>query len=94
MPRRTTTQRGYGAAHQAKREEWRPYVEAGEVDCHAVVCFKPSRWIQPGTPWDLGHTADRTEWTGPEHRYCNRKEPQLRPRSTARAQRAPRRWTL
>lgn len=86
----STTRRGYGSDHQAKREEWRPYVEAGTVDCHAVVCYMTTRAIIPGTPWDLGHTEDRTAWTGPEHRYCNRKEPQLR----AHQPRTPRRLTL
>jgi hypothetical protein len=91
----STTNRGYGAAHQAERERWRRrMVDEGEyVECHAAVCFMPDRWIDPSRPWDLGHTPDRTAWTGPEHRYCNRKEPQLRPAGTT-TQRAPRRWIL
>jgi hypothetical protein len=90
----STTKRGYGIAHQRERRRWRPRVEAGEVECHAVVCFMPTRRIEPGTPWDLGHTIDRSGWTGPEHRYCNRKEPQLRGPGTPTTQRAQRRWVL
>lgn len=93
--RRSTTERGYGAAHQREREKWKPLVDRGEVECHARVCFMPDRWIQPGTPWDLGHTPDRTGWTGPEHRYCNRKEPQLRKDQPTRPRtRTTRRWIL
>lgn len=90
---RSTTARGYGSKHKAMREAWRVrMVDEGEiVECHARVCFMTSRVIDPLEPWDLGHTIDRTEWTGPEHRYCNRKEPQLRERAAARARR---RWVL
>ena len=62
-----TTERGYDAKHQARRKAWAPIVARGEAHC-----AKCGRWIPPGTPWDLGHTSDRTGWTGPEHRYCNR----------------------
>lgn len=73
MPRHgTTTARGYGTEHQAERERWRPTVEAGQATCHAKRCLERSRTIQPGTPWDLGHNAERTAWTGPEHARCNR----------------------
>jgi hypothetical protein len=78
----TTTQRGYGAPHQAKRREWKPAVDRGDVDCHAVICLEEvdgyGRRIQPGTPWNLGHTPDRSRWTGPEHERCNKTEPQFR----------------
>jgi len=65
--RGTNTERGYGAEHQRLREAWRPLVEAGDVDC--ARCHGP---ILPGEPWDMGHTDDRTGWTGPEHRAHNR----------------------
>ena len=49
------------------RRRWEPAVAGGGVNCSR--CQEP---IEPGTPWDLGHSADRTRWTGPEHRACNR----------------------
>jgi hypothetical protein len=66
-----TAARGYGGGHQRLRAQWKPAVDAGQAWCHAVVCLKPSRHITPGTPWHLGHTPDRTAWTGPEHSVCN-----------------------
>lgn len=65
---RKTAERGYDARHQREREWWRPKVEAGLCDCPRC-----NEWIRPGTPWDLGHTDDRTGWTGPEHMSCNRR---------------------
>lgn len=74
--RGTTTQRGYGAAHQAERAKWKPLVDAGRVQCHAKrhkpACLARGLWLGPGIPWDLGHTEDRRAWTGPEYRGCNR----------------------
>ena len=67
MPRRSTYARGYDRKHEAERARWVPKVDAGLVDC--ARCNQP---IQPGRPWDLGHTDDRKGWTGPEHRHCNR----------------------
>lgn len=71
--RGTRQQRGYTAEHDRLRERWRPRVERASVNCHAKVCVMVSgRLILPGQPWDLGHTDDRTAWTGPEHAPCNR----------------------
>lgn len=70
----STTERGYGADHQRERERWAPVVEAGEASCVAIVCLEQSRWLDPTQPWDLGHNAARTGWTGPEHIRCNRSE--------------------
>jgi hypothetical protein len=86
---RTTTDRGYGADHQAERAKWQRRMDQGEaVDCHAERCLEPSRWIRPGQPWDLGHTPDRTAWTGPEHPLCNRAEGGRRGAAATNGQRA------
>lgn len=66
-PKAPTSSRGYGAAHQALRKKWKPQVEAGLVDC-----ARCGTRIQPGQPWDLGHTDDRSAYSGPECRTCNR----------------------
>lgn len=66
--RPSTSARGYGARHQRLRERWQGLVEAGGVLC--ARCGLP---IVPGEPWDLGHDdSDRSRWSGPEHRRCNR----------------------
>lgn len=66
--RGTTTQRGYGVEHRKMREEFRPSVEAGLVDCWR--CGKP---IKPRDRWDLGHDDnDKSIYRGPEHSTCNR----------------------
>lgn len=85
-----TTDRGYGPEHRAERERWRPDVEAGQVTCHATTCLEPDRLIRPGQAWDLGHTTDRSGWTGPEHRRCNRADGGRRRHNPA----PPRRWIL
>jgi hypothetical protein len=64
----TTGSRGYGLSHKAERARWEPQVDSGLVRC--ARCTEP---IEPGRPWDLGHNDERTAWTGPEHRTCNRR---------------------
>lgn len=87
---KSTTARGYGADHQAQRSKWLPTVKAGRARCHAKVCLKPSRRIDPTEEWDLGHTEDRTSWTGPEHMQCNRSDGGRRSGSAQQH----RRWVL
>lgn len=65
--RRTTPLRGYGALHKALRRRWAPVVAAG-----GVICPRCERAITPGAAWDLGHTDNRSAYTGPEHASCNR----------------------
>lgn len=67
-PRGTSTQRGYGARHQALRAHWAPQVAAGRV-----TCWRCSQPIGPREEWDLGHDDnDRRRYRGPEHQACNR----------------------
>ena len=76
---RSTAARGYGAEHRAQRERWQKLFRNGHTtpcacthaDCphHVGPC---STIITSSTPWDLGHTDDRTAWTGPECLPCNR----------------------
>lgn len=66
---RSTADRGYGAAHRRERARWAALLESdGPVPC-AKGC---GRLIHHGSRWDLGHTDDRTGWTGPECIPCNR----------------------
>lgn len=58
--------RGYDAEHDRLR---RQYERDGVV---GLDCARCGQMILPGQPWDLGHTDDRTGWTGPEHATCNR----------------------
>lgn len=95
----TRQERGYGRDHELQRERWAPIVDHGEAYCHAIICLEEaeggSRWIIPGTPWHLGHNADRTAWTGPEHPRCNTtdgaKRGNARRRRTERPRPRPRR---
>jgi hypothetical protein len=66
-PRPKTAARGYGAAHRRLRASFALEVAAGGVDCARCGLL-----IEPEEPWDLGHTADRLGYTGPEHSRCNR----------------------
>lgn len=65
--RGSTTARGYGGAHRALRKRLAPLVASGQVRC-----ARCGELILPGTPWDLGHTGDRTGYHGAEHAACNR----------------------
>lgn len=88
-----TAARGYGGPHQKLRAKWQPIVDTGQAWCHAIICLKPSRWIQPGTPWHLGHNASRTNWTGPEHEQCNEADANRRRARRAKARMVTsRRW--
>jgi hypothetical protein len=65
----STTERGYGRAHQLKRAEWQKVIDAGAGEC--ARCHEP---IKPGDEWDLGHDDhDRSKYNGPECVPCNRR---------------------
>ena len=76
--RGSTAERGYGTRHQKMRRAWAAAVAAGGVRCaRGADCSRADGdlggMILPGEPWDLGHSdLDRSVYTGPEHRSCNR----------------------
>lgn len=76
---RTTAQRGYDSRHETERARWQRQIDFGIV--FRCCCTRPDctrhdgqcpTTITTGTQWDLGHTDDRTGWTGPECVPCNR----------------------
>lgn len=69
---KSTTERGYGAEHQAERRKWEPLVNAGNLMCVRQGPKCVGQPLDPGQAWDLGHNEDRTAWTGPECVPCNR----------------------
>lgn len=79
----TTTQRGYGYAHQRQRKRAERKVRAGLAYCWRCLAEGRSEaeaWIGPDDDWDLGHDdQDRTVYRGPEHRHCNRATASRRP---------------
>jgi len=94
----TTTQRGYGSDHQRERKrllaQWRP----GQP---CARCGLPMwhRWLwrngELASAIDLGHTPDRSAYTGLEHVACNRGEGARRGnrrRGQARRVTASRQW--
>lgn len=65
MPRRGTTKaRGYGHEHRRLRDQWKPKVEAGLVNC-----WRCNQQIKPGQRWDLGHHdgTGNPQGSSPEH---------------------------
>lgn len=73
----STTERGYGARHQAERAKWERAMRQAWARGEHVMCARQGpkcigKPIEPGQPWDLGHTDDRTAYTGPECVPCNR----------------------
>ena len=96
--RRTTTQRGYGNPHQRERARrlalWKPGDPCAR--CGQPIWY---RWQwrngQRVTAIHLGHTADRTGYTGLEHERCNEADGARRgnrQRGTVIAWRTARRW--
>ena len=65
--RPSPAERGYGADHRKLRARVARQVARG-----TVLCARCGLVIEPGTPWDLGHTDNRQGWSGAEHASCNR----------------------
>ena len=75
----TTTQRGYGAAHQSERERRLKRYRPGDLCPH---CMRPlTYWPLPVARryLDLPHNATRTGYLpGLAHRTCNRRDGAVR----------------
>lgn len=76
---RSTNERGYDSRHQAERAKWQRRLNEGaaiQCVCDRESCTKHegqcSTVITSSSTWDLGHTDDRSGWTGPECVPCNR----------------------
>ena len=65
--RGTPAQRGYGTAHRQLRARYAARIAQGET----FTCAKCGQPVNHGMTWHLGHTDDRTGYTGPEHELCN-----------------------
>ena len=66
--RGTRQERGYDAAHDARRQQLAPFVATGNVKC-----WRCGQYIPADAAWDLGHDdTDRSKYRGPEHVDCNR----------------------
>ena len=64
-----TTDRGYGWKHQQERKKWARIIDTGAA---VIPCARCGETIKAGTKWELGHTEDRSRYSGPEHFLCNR----------------------
>lgn len=64
----------YDRDFREQRKQAAKLVAAGQAICAEAVCLKPTRWIEPGTPWDLCHDTTGQVVLGPGHRACNRSE--------------------
>ena len=64
-PHQTTAERGYNAAHQAKRA-------ALLATAYGQPCARCGLPMLPGQPLDLDHTDDRAGYRGMSHQACNR----------------------
>lgn len=71
-PTRTTTERGYGAEHQAERRRWQDLIDAGPVPCSRRESPNCTDTITTDDEWDLDHTDDRAGYRGPSCVPCNR----------------------
>ena len=82
--RAKTSARGYGARHQALRQQWARVVAEG-----AASCARCGGWIVPGSRWHLDHAdGDRGQYIGVSHARCNTVAANIR-RGRARHRRSP-----
>lgn len=64
----------YRGKHLQLRAQLAPSVAEGRAYCAEVRCLYPSRWIRPGSRWDLAHDRINGGYRGPAHARCNRSE--------------------
>lgn len=65
--RGTSTERGYGADHQAEKRRGEALIEAGAL----VLCCRCPEPILPGQRFSPDHTDDRAGYRGFSHEQCN-----------------------
>lgn len=99
MTGKGTVARGYGAEHRAKRAQWATLLDQGHTQpcaCQHTNCPHHTGpcpvLITATTPWDLGHTDDRQDWTGPECQPCNRSAGATNSRATTQHPMTTRPW--
>lgn len=84
--------------HRALRVQLGVEVEAGRAWCTETICLEErdgrSRWIPPGTAWDVAHHDDGRSYKGPAHRRCNAADGARRGNRQRAGRRAPRRRIL
>lgn len=76
----TTTARGYGYTHRKLRAALLP-------DAYGRPCPKCGQPMLPGQALDLGHTDNRTGYTGIEHARCNRQAGAIKGHASRRVKR-------
>lgn len=101
MPWSTTRAAGTAAKYRTPehRRERAKYVRQMERDgylvCQQPICLMPSRVIQRGQLWHLGHDATGTTYIGPVCAHCNRVDGAKRGNARSRGVTdKPRRWVL
>jgi hypothetical protein len=82
-PRQSTAARGYGNHHQQHRAQWRPYVDALQVNCARCGKLIVPDPMQAGDGWDLDHDDERRTYLGPSHASCNRSAGQAKAQQLA-----------
>jgi hypothetical protein len=84
----------YGNDHQKERRRLDPLIQSGHGWCAQPICLMPTRWIQPGARWALGHNDAGTAWIGPVHEFCNQRAAAAKGGRVAAARHGTRRWRV
>lgn len=70
------------AEHRGARAKLKPVIESGQGWCvqglselnSSGACLYSTRYIPPGTAWDVAHDDSGTVIIGPAHAKCNRSD--------------------